>query len=123
MLAMSNLPTSVEFHEEGPREGFQMEPKTYPLADRAALIDALSASGLKQIQVASFVSPRAVPQMADASELFAAITKRPAPRSPAPCPNDKGCGRARAGERGALAGKLFFSPPEPERHVAGARAL
>jgi isopropylmalate/homocitrate/citramalate synthase len=77
---MSHLPASVEFHEEGPREGFQMEPTTYPLADRAALIDALSASGLKQIQVASFVSPRAVPQMADASELFAAITKRPGTR-------------------------------------------
>jgi isopropylmalate/homocitrate/citramalate synthase len=58
---MSDLPASVEFHEEGPREGFQMEPQTYALADRAALIDALAASGLKQIQVASFVSPRAVP--------------------------------------------------------------
>lgn len=74
---MSDLPASVEFHEEGPREGFQMERQTYPLAERAALIDALAASGLKQIQVASFVSPRAVPQMADTAELFGAIVKRP----------------------------------------------
>src|SRR3990167_6899327 len=113
MLAMSNLPTSVEFHEEGPREGFQMEPKTYPLADRAALIDALSASGLKQIQVASFVSPRAVPQMADASELFAAITKRPGTRYTALWLNDNGFERARACEQVDLDGKLMFYTTEP----------
>jgi len=74
---MRDFPASVEFHEEGPREGFQVEPQIYPLADRAALINALAASGLKQIQVASFVSPRAVPQMADTAELFATIAKRP----------------------------------------------
>jgi len=93
---MSDLPASVEFHEEGPREGFQMEPRTYTLGDRAALIDALAASGLKQIQVASFVSPRAVPQMADVSELFAAIVKRPGTRYTALWLNDNGFERARS---------------------------
>jgi hydroxymethylglutaryl-CoA lyase len=110
---MSNLPTSVEFHEEGPREGFQMEQQTYPLADRVALIDALAASGLKQIQVASFVSPRAVPQMADTSELFAAIAKRPGTRYTALWLNDNGFERARACEQVDLDGKLMFYTTEP----------
>jgi hydroxymethylglutaryl-CoA lyase len=110
---MSNFPTSVEFHEEGPREGFQMERQIYPLADRAALVDALAASGLKQIQVASFVSPRAVPQMADASELFAAIAKRPGTRYTALWLNDNGFERARACEQVDLDGKLMFYSTEP----------
>lgn len=110
---MSDLPASVEFHEEGPREGFQMEQQTYPLADRAALIDALAASGLKQIQVASFVSPRAVPQMADTSELFAAIAKRPATRYTALWLNDNGFERARVCEQVDLDGKLMFYTTEP----------
>ncbi|MBX9611183.1 MAG: hydroxymethylglutaryl-CoA lyase [Burkholderiales bacterium] len=110
---MSDLPASVEFHEEGPREGFQMEQQTYPLADRAALIDALAASGLKQIQVASFVSPRAVPQMADTSELFAAIAKRPGTRYTALWLNDNGFERARACEQVDLDGKLMFYTTEP----------
>ena len=79
---MNSFPHRVEFHEEGPREGFQMEKATYSLADRLALIEALAESGLKQVQCASFVSPRAVPQMADAPELFARLRQRPAtPRS------------------------------------------
>ena len=54
---MSDFPKSVEFHEEGVREGFQMEPVTYPRERRAALINALSQTGLKQIQVGSLVNP------------------------------------------------------------------
>ncbi|MGD9551106.1 MAG: hydroxymethylglutaryl-CoA lyase, partial [Burkholderiaceae bacterium] len=110
---MSDLPRSVEFHEEGPREGFQMEKQTFPLADRVALINALSAAGLKQIQVASFVSPRAVPQMADAPELFAAITKRPGTRYTALWLNDNGFERARACDQVDLDGKLMFYTTEP----------
>ena len=74
---MSDLPAAIEIHEEGPREGFQFEKKIFPLADRVALVNALSHTGLKQIQVASFVSPKHVPQMADSAELFAAIEKVP----------------------------------------------
>ncbi|MDF1483078.1 hydroxymethylglutaryl-CoA lyase [Extensimonas sp. H3M7-6] len=110
---MSDLPRSVEFHEEGPREGFQMEKQTFPLADRVALINALSAAGLKQIQVASFVSPRAVPQMADTPELFAAITKRPGTRYTALWLNDNGFDRARACDQVDLDGKLMFYTTEP----------
>ena len=110
---MSDLPRSVEFHEEGPREGFQMEKQTFPLADRVALINALSAAGLKQIQVASFVSPRAVPQMADTPELFAAITKRPGTRYTALWLNDNGFDRARACDQVDIDGKLMFYTTEP----------
>jgi hydroxymethylglutaryl-CoA lyase len=73
---MGSLPAFVEFHEEGPREGFQMEKRRFSLAARAKVIDALSETGLKHIQVASFVSPKAVPSMADAEELFKAISPR-----------------------------------------------
>ena len=54
---MSDIPKSVIFHEEGPREGFQIEKTIYPLAQRIELIDALSTTGLRQIQIGSFVSP------------------------------------------------------------------
>ena len=73
---MGNLPAFVEFREEGPREGFQMEKRRFSIEARAKVIDALSETGLKQIQVASFVSPKAVPSMADAEELFKAISPR-----------------------------------------------
>jgi hydroxymethylglutaryl-CoA lyase len=64
---MSDRPKFVEFREEGPREGLQIEKAIYPLADRVALVEALAETGLKYIQVASFVSPKHVPQMADPS--------------------------------------------------------
>ena len=105
---MTSLPTRVEIHEEGPREGFQIEPRTYPLADRAALVEALADSGLAQIQVASFVSPKRVPQMADAAALFAAIRKRPGTRYTGLWLNEAGFDRARATPQVDLAGTLYF---------------
>jgi hydroxymethylglutaryl-CoA lyase len=105
---MSALPKRVEIHEEGPREGFQIEPRTFPLAERAALVEALADAGLQQIQVASFVSPRRVPQMADAAELFAAIRKRAGTRYTALWLNEAGFERARAVPEVDLVGGLFF---------------
>ncbi|MBE7417868.1 MAG: hydroxymethylglutaryl-CoA lyase [Ideonella sp.] len=93
---MSHLPRHVEIHEEGPREGFQIEPRSFPLGERAALVEALADAGLAQIQVASFVSPQRVPQMADAAELFGAIRKRPGVRYTALWLNEAGYRRARA---------------------------
>jgi isopropylmalate/homocitrate/citramalate synthase len=107
-----NLPATVEFHEEGPREGFQMESGRYSLAARAELIEALAAAGLKQIQVGSFVSPRAVPQMADTADLFAAIHKRPGTRYTALWLNDNGFERARACDQVDLDGKVMFYTSE-----------
>jgi isopropylmalate/homocitrate/citramalate synthase len=63
---MSDLPSRVEIHEEGPREGFQIEPGPIPTADKVKLIEALSETGLTHIQACSFVNPRLVPGWADA---------------------------------------------------------
>jgi hydroxymethylglutaryl-CoA lyase len=105
---MSDLPQRVEIHEEGPREGFQIEPPGFSIADRAALVEALADCGLRQIQVASFVNPKRVPQMADAAELFAAIRKRPDVRYTALWLNEQGFERARATAAVDLAGTLYF---------------
>ena len=74
---MSDLPRSVDITEEGPREAFQIEPGPIPTTRKIALVDALSATGLKRIQAASFVSPKVVPGWADAEEVMAGITPRP----------------------------------------------
>lgn len=63
---MSDLPKHVEIHEEGPREGFQIEPGPISTADKVKLIEALSETGLHHIQACSFVNPRLVPGWADA---------------------------------------------------------
>ena len=63
---MTDLPTSVHIHEEGPREGFQIEPGPIGTEEKISLIDALSQTGLRRIQVCSFVNPRLVPGWADA---------------------------------------------------------
>jgi hydroxymethylglutaryl-CoA lyase len=68
---MTDLPTHVEIHEEGPREGFQIEPGPISTADKIKLIEALAETGLHHIQAASFVSPRIVPGWADAEDVVA----------------------------------------------------
>ncbi|MCP4327813.1 MAG: hydroxymethylglutaryl-CoA lyase [Alphaproteobacteria bacterium] len=105
---MADYPRFVHFHEEGPREGFQMEPRAYPLAERAALVDALGETGLRRIQVASFVSPKAVPNMADAEDLFAAIQRRDGVRHTALWLNRKGFERAAAVPQVDLDPRLLF---------------
>ena len=105
---MSSLPGQVKFHEEGPREGFQSENKRYSLADRAALVDALSVTGLVQIQVASFVNPKAVPAMADAGQLYAVIRRQPGVRYTALWLNEQGFRRATETPGVDLDGKLML---------------
>ncbi|MDO8981723.1 MAG: hydroxymethylglutaryl-CoA lyase [Afipia sp.] len=105
---MSDLPSAIEIHEEGPREGFQFEKKVFPLADRVALVNALSHTGLKQIQVASFVSPKHVPQMADSAEFFAAIEKVPGVKHTGLWLNEKGFRQASAVKNVDLKGVLLF---------------
>lgn len=105
---MADFPARVDIHEEGPREGFQSEPAGFSVADRAALVQALAESGLRQIQVASFVNPKRVPQMADAAELFAAIRRRPGVRYTGLWLNEQGFDRARATAQVDLVGTLYF---------------
>lgn len=105
---MSDLPSAIEIHEEGPREGFQFEKATFPLADRIALVNALSRSGLKQIQVGSFVSPKHIPQMADIAELFGGIDKPHGVHHTALWLNEKGFLRAQQTKNVDLKGILLL---------------
>jgi len=80
----------VEIVEMAPRDGLQNEPRLIPLAQKIALVDALSAAGFRRIEVTSFVSPKWVPQMADGAEVLAGIARRPGTRYAALTPNLKG---------------------------------
>jgi isopropylmalate/homocitrate/citramalate synthase len=71
---MPDLPSRVEIHEEGPREGFQIEPGPIPSADKIRLIEALAGTGLRHIQVCSFVNTRLVPGWADAEAVVEGFT-------------------------------------------------
>ncbi|AOH36682.1 hydroxymethylglutaryl-CoA lyase [Luteimonas sp. JM171] len=93
---MSQLPAAVRIVEVGPRDGLQNEKAIVPAATKIELINRLSATGLKTIEATSFVSPRWVPQLADAAEVFAAIERRPGVAYPVLVPNEKGYERARA---------------------------
>ncbi len=92
---MSGLPGRVRLVEVGPRDGLQNEKTEVPTAIKIELIDRLSATGLSTIEVTSFVSPKWVPQMADAAEVYAGIHPRPGVHYPVLVPNEKGYQRAR----------------------------
>jgi isopropylmalate/homocitrate/citramalate synthase len=89
-------PSRVTVVEVGPRDGLQNEHAAIATADKIALIDRLSAAGLPVVEVSAFVSPKWVPQMADAAEVFAGITRKPGVRYPALVPNLAGLERAHA---------------------------
>lgn len=87
---------SMRIQEVAPRDGFQIEPVFVETADKIALIDALAAAGFSRIEVSSFVSPKAVPALRDAAEVFAGLTRRPGTIYVALVPNPKGAERALA---------------------------
>jgi hydroxymethylglutaryl-CoA lyase len=90
---VSDLPSSISVREVGPRDGLQNEDPV-PTAAKIELIDRLSATGVQRIEAVSFVRPSAIPQMADASEVWAGITRAPAVRYSALVPNLRGAERA-----------------------------
>jgi hydroxymethylglutaryl-CoA lyase len=81
---------SVCVYEVGPRDGLQNEPAQVPTATKIALIDTLSRAGFAKIEATSFVSPKWVPQLADAAEVMAGIARRPGTRYAALTPNLRG---------------------------------
>lgn len=89
-----NLPKTLEIVEVSPRDGLQMLPNFVPTADKIALIEKLKLAGLKRIEAVSFVSPKHVPQMADASEILKAIGDDPLIEEVALALNEKGLMRA-----------------------------
>jgi hydroxymethylglutaryl-CoA lyase len=86
----------VTIVEVGPRDGLQNESSTVSTADKVAFVDLLSAAGPPVVEVSAFVSPKWVPQMADATDVFAGITRRPGVRYAALAPNLAGLDRAHA---------------------------
>jgi len=91
---MSDLPAAVHITEEGPREGFQIEKGPIATANKIALIDALSQTGIDRIQIVSFVNPKNVPGMEDAEDVVRGITPRPGVAYTALWLNEKGFQRA-----------------------------
>ena len=65
---------TVEIFEMGPRDGLQNEKRAIPVAEKIALVNCLSRAGFRRIEVASFVSPKWVPQMAGSAEVLAGIS-------------------------------------------------
>ena len=84
------LPSRVKLVDVGPRDGLQNEPTPVPAAVKIALVHRLQAAGLKEIEVTSFVSPKWMPQMADAAEVMAGITRAPGVRYSVLTPNLQG---------------------------------
>lgn len=80
----------VEIFEVGPRDGLQNEKREIPVSEKIALVDCLSRAGFSRIEVASFVSPKWVPQMAGSAEVLAGITRAPGVRYAALTPNMRG---------------------------------
>jgi len=104
------LPSSVRIVEVGPRDGLQNEKTLVPAAAKIELVDRLSATGLQTIEATSFVSPKWVPQLADAAEVFAGIDRRPGIAYPVLVPNLQGYERAR--EVGAEEVAVFTAASE-----------
>jgi hydroxymethylglutaryl-CoA lyase len=90
---MSDLPARISLREVGPRDGLQNEAPVSTAA-KVELVDALSKTGVGRIETVSFVSPRAIPQMADADEVWAAISRTPSVTYSALVPNLRGAVRA-----------------------------
>lgn len=93
---MTRFPRAVKIVEVGPRDGLQNEKRVIPAAAKIEFIDRLSETGLRTIEATSFVSPKWIPQLADAEEVFKGIVKRPGVTYPVLVPNEKGMLRALA---------------------------
>jgi len=93
MRAMK-LPARVTICEVGTRDGFQIEPDFIPTDLKVEVVNRLAATGMPRIEVTSFVHPKVVPQLKDAEEVMARISRRPGTTYAALVPNDKGASRA-----------------------------
>lgn len=86
----------IRIIEVGPRDGLQNEPDIVSTEDKVSFVNALSRTGVSEIEVGSFVSPQAIPQLADSDEVFRKIERRPGVTYSALVPNERGFERARA---------------------------
>jgi hydroxymethylglutaryl-CoA lyase len=100
---MTQTDRAVRIVEVGPRDGLQNEEAVVPAGAKVAFIEALAATGLQVVEATSFVSPRAIPQLADADEVFPRIRRRSGVRYPVLVPNLRGLERAEAAGVDAVA--------------------
>ena len=121
------FPAEVRIVEVGPRDGLQNEKADIGTANKIALIDRLSDTGLRSIEATAFVSPKWVPQMADAAEVLAGIRRTPGIAYPVLVPNEQGYAartRRRRDRGGGVHRRLGgLQPEEHQRHhraIAGA---
>lgn len=113
----ANLPRRVTIYEVGPRDGLQNEARLVPTADKVALIDQLSRSGLPAIEITSFVSPKWIPQLADAAEVSRRVHRQPGVLYSALVPNRKGLETALAAGMREIAVFLSASETHNKRNV------
>jgi hydroxymethylglutaryl-CoA lyase len=102
---------AVVLYEVGPRDGLQNEPETVPTPAKLELVTRLATSGLRRIEITSFVSPRWIPQLADADELAGTVPAVPGVVYSALVPNERGYDRFRAAGGASVIG-LFISASE-----------
>jgi len=87
---------SVRIVEVGPRDGLQNQPETVPTGVKVRFVEALAGTGLKEVEAGAFVSPEAVPQLADSEEVFRKVRRVPEVVLSALVPNERGLDRALA---------------------------
>ena len=91
---MTELPQTVRIREVGPRDGFQNEPEVISTEDKVRLIEALLATGLRRIEITSFVRPDVIPQLADGADVLAAVERPNGVAFSVLIPNERGLERA-----------------------------
>ena len=116
-MLFSKLPKRITVYEVGPRDGLQNEARMVGTQAKIAFIDALSATGLRQIEITSFVSPKWIPQLADASEVARGVVRRPEVRFSALVPNLRGLEDALAAGMEEIAVFLSASETHNKKNV------
>jgi isopropylmalate/homocitrate/citramalate synthase len=107
---MNGFPQRVTVYEVGPRDGLQNEPRPIATADKIALVDLLSGTGLRHIEITSFVNPKWIPQLADGAEVSRRIARKPGLVYSALVPNKQGLDAAIAAGMKEVA--VFMSASE-----------
>ncbi|NVB80580.1 MAG: hydroxymethylglutaryl-CoA lyase [Kofleriaceae bacterium] len=111
------LPAEVTIYEVGPRDGLQNEARNVPTADKIRFIDSLVASGIRSIEITSFVSPKWIPQLADAAEVARGVQRPPGVLMSALVPNRRGLDTALASGMKVVAVFLSASETHNKKNV------
>ena len=111
------LPAEVTIYEVGPRDGLQNEARQVPTADKLKFIDALVGAGIRDIEITSFVSPKWIPQLADAAEVARGVQRPPGVKMSALVPNRRGLDTALASGMKVVAVFLSASETHDKKNV------